>query len=142
MPTDGTANPKTSRRLAAILAADRAGYSALMGADEDATVRGLKAHQAHLPMIGKYGGRLIDTAGAGILAEFPSVGNALEGSCRPESNVRAQYQHSSGTPDALSHCQPRRRDSRRATRLRRFFKLIENAEHFLDGMRKSGLPER
>ena len=46
MPTDGTANPKTSRRLAAILAADMAGYNALMGADEDATVRGLKARQA------------------------------------------------------------------------------------------------
>jgi len=67
------------RRLAAILAADIAGYSRLMGADEAATVRDLKEHQAVvLPLIGRYGGRIIDTAGDGILAEFPSVIGATE----------------------------------------------------------------
>jgi adenylate cyclase len=67
-----------SRRLAAILAADIAGYSALMGADEARTVRDLKGHQAVvLPMIGEFGGRVIDTAGDGILAEFGSVVNAV-----------------------------------------------------------------
>jgi len=67
MPTDGEANPKTSRRLAAILAADIAGYSTLMGADEAETVRSLKEHQAVvLPMIKEHGGRIIDTAGDGI----------------------------------------------------------------------------
>ena len=67
------------RRLAAILAADIAGYSRLMGEDEAATVRDLKAHQAAiLPLVGRYGGRIIDTAGDGILAEFPSVVNATE----------------------------------------------------------------
>src|SRR5262245_27757666 len=67
------------RRLAAILAADIAGYSALMGADEEATVRDLKGHQGViLPMIPKHGGRIIDTAGDGILAEFASVVNAVE----------------------------------------------------------------
>src|SRR5438045_3572776 len=66
------------RRLAAILAADIAGYSALMGADEARTVRDLKEHQAIvLPMIGNFAGRIIDTAGDGILAEFPSVVNAV-----------------------------------------------------------------
>jgi len=65
---------RQSRRLAAILAADIAGYSALMGADEARTVRDLKGHQsAILPMISEVGGRVIDTAGDGILAEFPSV---------------------------------------------------------------------
>ncbi len=45
----------TSRRLAAILAADIAGYSRLMGEDEAATVRDLKAHQAAvLPLVGRY----------------------------------------------------------------------------------------
>ena len=69
----------TTRRLAAILAADIAGYSRLMGEDEAATVRDLKAHQAVvLPLVGLYGGRIIDTAGDGILAEFPSVINATE----------------------------------------------------------------
>ena len=68
-----------SRRLAAILAADIAGYSALMGADEARTVRDLKSHQAVvLPMVGEFGGRIIDTAGDGILAEFPSVVNAVK----------------------------------------------------------------
>jgi TolB-like protein/class 3 adenylate cyclase len=68
-----------SRRLAAVLAADIAGYSALMGADEARTVRDLKGHQAVvLPMVGQFGGRIIDTAGDGILAEFTSVVSAVE----------------------------------------------------------------
>ena len=67
------------RRLAAILAADIAGYSRLMGEDEAATVRDLKGHQAViLPLVGRYDGRIIDTAGDGILAEFPSAINAAE----------------------------------------------------------------
>ena len=68
-----------SRQLAAILAADIAGYSALMGSDEARTVSDLKGHQAVvLPMIGEFGGRIIDTAGDGILAEFASVVNAVK----------------------------------------------------------------
>jgi len=67
------------RRLAAILAADIAGYSRLMHEDEPATVRDLKAHQSViLPLIGRHGGRIIDTAGDGIMAEFPSVIGATE----------------------------------------------------------------
>jgi adenylate cyclase len=67
------------RRLAAILAADIAGYSRLMHEDEPATVRDLKAHQSViLPLVGRHGGRIIDTAGDGILAEFPSVIGATE----------------------------------------------------------------
>ena len=58
------AEERMERRLAAILAADIAGYSALMGADEARTVRDLKGHQAVvLPMIGEFAGRIIDTAG-------------------------------------------------------------------------------
>jgi adenylate cyclase len=50
-----------------------------MGADEARTVRDLKEHQAVvLPMVGECGGRIIDTAGDGILAEFPSVVNAVK----------------------------------------------------------------
>src|SRR5437899_150073 len=79
MPTDGTGNAKVQRRLAAILAADIAGYSALMGSDEARTVRDLKAHQTIiLPMVGDHSGRIIDTAGDGILAEFASIVNAVE----------------------------------------------------------------
>jgi len=71
--------PPLQRRLAAILAADIAGYSRLMHADEAATVRDLKAHQSViLPLVGRHGGRIIDTAGDGIMAEFPSVVGATE----------------------------------------------------------------
>ena len=71
--------PSIQRRLAAILAADIAGYSRLMHEDEPATVRDLKAHQSViLPLIARHGGRIIDTAGDGIMAEFPSVIGATE----------------------------------------------------------------
>ncbi|MBV9243313.1 MAG: adenylate/guanylate cyclase domain-containing protein [Methylobacteriaceae bacterium] len=67
------------RRLAAILAADITGYSRLMGQDEAATVRDLKAHQAVvLPMVAEHDGSIIDTAGDGILAQFSSVVRAVE----------------------------------------------------------------
>src|SRR6202022_3666467 len=73
------ATERMERRLSAILAADIAGYSALMGADEARTVRDLKGHQSvGLPMIGEFIGLIIDTAGDGILAEFPSVVNAVK----------------------------------------------------------------
>jgi adenylate cyclase len=52
---------RVERRLAAVLAADIAGYSGLMAADEEGTVRDLKAHQSVvLPMVASFGGRVID----------------------------------------------------------------------------------
>jgi class 3 adenylate cyclase len=57
--------PSIQRRLAAILAADIAGYSRFMHEDEAATVRDLKSHQSViLPLVGRHGGRIIDTAGS------------------------------------------------------------------------------
>jgi TolB-like protein/class 3 adenylate cyclase/tetratricopeptide (TPR) repeat protein len=77
-----------ARRLAAILAADVAGYSRLMGVDEVRTVRGLKGHQeVILPMIQEFGGRIIDTAGDGILAEFSSVVNAVRSAVAIQSKI-------------------------------------------------------
>src|SRR5262249_46016273 len=62
------------RHLAAILAADIAGYSRLMGLDQLATVRAREGHQAIMfPMIAATGGRIVNTAGDGLLAEFPSA---------------------------------------------------------------------
>ena len=79
MPIDSYPAGASERRLAAILAADVAGYSRLMGEDEAATVRDLKAHQAVvLPMVGSFGGAIVDTAGDGILATFPSAVRAME----------------------------------------------------------------
>ena len=69
----------TTRHLTAILAADIAGYSSLMGADEERTVEDLKAHQSIiLPLVSESEGRVIDTAGDGLLAEFPSTLNAVK----------------------------------------------------------------
>jgi adenylate cyclase len=79
MADEPSAFTPPERRLAAILAADIAGYSRLMGRDEAATVRDLKGHQAVvLPMIGTFGGTIVDTAGDGILAAFPSAVRAVE----------------------------------------------------------------
>jgi len=82
---------RVERRLAAILAADIAGYSGLMGADEEATVRDLKAHQSViLPLIANFSGRVIDTAGDGILAEFASVLNAVNCALEIQRNMAAR----------------------------------------------------
>src|SRR6516164_5360219 len=67
------------RRLAAILAADVVGYSRLMGRDETATVRDLEAHKAAiLPIIARHGGSIVNIAGDGIVAQFPSAVRAVE----------------------------------------------------------------
>jgi len=68
-----------TRRLAAILAADVAGYSRLMGADEEGTLERLKALRRELvdPKIAEHRGRLVKTTGDGLLVEFASVVDAL-----------------------------------------------------------------
>jgi len=68
-----------TRRLAAILAADVAGYSRLIGADEGGTLQALKAIRAELidPTIAAHNGRLVKTTGDGLLVEFGSVVDAL-----------------------------------------------------------------
>jgi adenylate cyclase len=73
------AEERAQRRLAAILAADVAGYSRLMGADEEGTLARLKGHRRDLtdPKINEYRGRIVKTTGDGFLAEFASVIDAL-----------------------------------------------------------------
>jgi len=68
-----------SRRLAAILAADVAGYSRLMGADEEGTLERLKAlrHELLDPKIAEHHGRIVKTTGDGMLVEFASVVDAV-----------------------------------------------------------------
>ena len=68
-------NERAERRLSAILAADVAGYSRLMGFDEEGTLARLKAHRLALfdPKISEYRGRIVKTTGDGVLAEFASV---------------------------------------------------------------------
>ena len=70
---------RAERRLAAILAADVAGYSRLIGADEEGTLDRLWSIRAELidPTISAYRGRLVNTTGDGLLAEFASAVHAL-----------------------------------------------------------------
>ena len=70
---------RVERRLTAILAADVAGYSRLMGTDEEATLAQLKGHRRALvdPKITEYRGRIVKTTGDGILVEFASVVDAF-----------------------------------------------------------------
>jgi adenylate cyclase len=78
--------PTSPRKLAAILSADIAGYSAMMGADEEGTVRKLRqVREAVLPIIERFGGRIVDLAGDGILAEFPSAVRAVESAAAVQS---------------------------------------------------------
>src|SRR5690348_10473998 len=73
------ATTTVTRRLAAILAADVAGYSRLMGADEEGTHERFKSHLVELidPKIRERRGRIVKTTGDGVLAEFASVVDAV-----------------------------------------------------------------
>jgi adenylate cyclase len=68
-----------TRRLAAILAADVAGYSRLIGADEEGTLYRLRSIRAEIVdrKITEYRGRIVKTTGDGLLVEFSSVVDAL-----------------------------------------------------------------
>jgi adenylate cyclase len=73
------AREQVERRLAAILAADIAGYSRLMGADEVGTLQALKTHRRELvdPAIAAHRGRIVKTTGDGMLVEFASIIDAV-----------------------------------------------------------------
>jgi TolB-like protein/class 3 adenylate cyclase/Tfp pilus assembly protein PilF len=70
---------RAERKLSAILAADVAGYSRLIGADDEGTLASLTRHRRELidPCIAKHRGRIIKTTGDGLLAEFASVVDAV-----------------------------------------------------------------
>ena len=87
-----------TRRLAAILAADVAGYSRLMEADEESTHERLRAHRRELvdPKIGEHSGRIVKNAGDGMLAEFASVVDAVR--CAAELQ-RAMIDREAGIPE-------------------------------------------
>jgi len=70
---------RVERRLAAILAADVAGYSQLMGEDEEGTLAALKGIRRELidPKIAEHRGRIVKTTGDGLLVEFASVVDAV-----------------------------------------------------------------
>jgi class 3 adenylate cyclase len=122
----------STRRLAAIFAADVAGYSRLMGADEEGTHERLKAHRRELvaPKIGEHSGRVVKNTGDGMLAEFPSVVDAVR--CAAELQ-RTMTDREAGMPED------------RRIRFRIGINLgdviVEDADIFGDGVNVAARPE-
>jgi adenylate cyclase len=82
---------KQKRKLAAILCADAAGYSRLMGQDESGTLAALKAHfQAMDSRIGEHRGRVVATHGDSLLAEFASVVDAVQCAMEIQKEIQAR----------------------------------------------------
>src|SRR5260370_37378542 len=80
---------RVERRLAAILAADVAGYARLMGVDEEGTLAALKAVRRELadPQIAEYRGRIVKTTGDGLLVESASVVDAMRCAVEEQSEI-------------------------------------------------------
>ena len=83
---------RVERRLAAVLAADVAGYSRLMGGDEEGTLARLKACRKTLvdPAIASHRGRIVKTTGDGMLVEFASAVDAARSAVEIQRNMSAQ----------------------------------------------------
>jgi adenylate cyclase len=92
------AQERVERRLAAILAADVAGYSRQMGEDEEGTLARLKAHRRELidPMVAKHHGRIVKTTGDGLLIEFVSMVEAVACALAVQ---RAMVERNAATPE-------------------------------------------
>ena len=93
------ATGRVERRLAAILAADVANYSRLMGADEEGTLARLKALRRELadPKIKEHRGRIVKTTGDGLLIEFASVVDAVR--CAVEVQREMAERNAEVSPD-------------------------------------------
>ena len=118
---------RVERRLAAIFAADVAGYSRLMSQDEAGTLRALAAAREVMDgLIAEHGGRIANTAGDSVLAEFPSAVDAVQCAVATGSTTRRGEASQPGCETsrtgewtrtsaraALLHAQGRRAESRR-----------------------------
>jgi len=89
----------TNRKLTTILSADVEGYSRLMGADEEGTFAALKTFRDALSgQIATYEGRVVNTWGDGLLAEFPSVVSAVRAAIEAQTEIA---ERNAGTPPEL-----------------------------------------
>ena len=80
-----------ARKLAAILSADVVGYSRLMGDDEEATIHTLKRYRAVLgTIVQQHHGRIVDSPGDNLLAEFPSVVEAVQCAVTIQREIHAR----------------------------------------------------
>jgi len=110
------------RHLAAILAADVAGYSRIMADDEAATLAALQSCLSEVvePHVGRHGGRIFKTIGDGFLAEFPSVVEAVGCAGRhPACHGGAQLARRNAAAPVSHRRAPGRRDRRGRRRVRR-----------------------
>jgi hypothetical protein len=100
----GLASERVERRLTAILAADVAGYSRLMGADEEGTLARLKAHRRELVdrEISEHRGRIVKTTGDGMLVEFASVVDAVRCAVEFQREMAGASNSASGSISATS----------------------------------------
>ena len=91
------AEQRVERRLAAILAGDVAGYSRLMGVDEEGTLARLNAHRREFlePTIAEHRGRIVKRTGDGVLIEFSSVVDAVRCAIQQQ---RGMGQRNAGIP--------------------------------------------
>ena len=105
----------STRHLAAILAADVAGYSRLMGADEEGTHERLRAHLRQLidPKINEHRGRIVKNTGDGLLAEFASVVDAVRCAAEVQSGMIDREPEATGERHQVSHRHQRRGRHRR-----------------------------
>ncbi len=89
---------RMERKLSAVLAADVAGYSRLMGADEEGTLARLTAHRRELfdPAIAKHRGRIVKTTGDGLLATFASVVDAVRCAAEVQAGMAERNAAASG----------------------------------------------
>ena len=80
-----------TRKLVAVLHADVKGYSAMMGKDDEATVRRITAYRSLIDdLLGKHSGRLVDTAGDSVLAEFRSAVHAVRCAVEIQQELEAK----------------------------------------------------
>ena len=87
-------SPALERRLATILSADVAGYSRMMGANEEATVQTLRGHRAVFDaLLKQHRGRIFNTAGDAILAEFPSAVDAVRCATEIQTALQTRNEH-------------------------------------------------
>jgi adenylate cyclase len=84
---------KSKRKLAAILSADVKGYSRLMSQDEEATVKTLKQHRGTISgLVCDHRGRVVDSPGDNILAEFGSVVDAVKCAVKIQETLKGTGQ--------------------------------------------------
>ena len=96
---------RIERRLTAILAADVAGYSRLMGVDEVGTACALREHRAAVdPIMASHGGRIVKTTGDGVLVEFPSYRRRGRVRCRgSDAHGRAECRFAGGSANVVPY---------------------------------------